>query len=153
MSQSDCAKCTSGSIFHFRIQKTKRCKHAICLKVCLQFGVVKMWSLYIVGVKDVVEPIMFNRLNLILICLSSVAVAVFVSLIPEALTLWGFLGGDRRPLGLKLKEEFGCGSNSQHAVNLNALQLHQTTMLQVSQASMLRNDGINLFIIRFKFTK
>lgn len=147
MSQSNDAKCTSVYVFSFpqrSKRRQQRCKHAICLKVCLHFGVVEMWSLYVVGVKDAVEPIMLSKLNLVLICLSSVVVAVFVSLMPEALTLWGYLGGDRRPLalGIKLKEEFGCGSNSQHALTSNTLQLHKTTMLQVSQASLQRNDGI-----------
>ena len=132
--------------FRFRndknVDRKRRRKHAICLNVCLQFGVVKMWSLFAVGIKDTVEPIMFNKLNLVLICLSSVAVAVFVSLMPESLTFWGYLGSDRRPLGVKLTEEFGCGSDSQHAVTLNTLQLHKTTMLQLSQASVQRNDGI-----------
>ena len=102
-----------------------------------------MWPLYVVSVKDVVEPMMLNKLNIILVCLSTVAVAVFVTLIPEVLpvtSLWRLLAGGRQPLGVNMKEEMGCGGNGQHAAN--TLQLRATSMLQVSRPPV---DGINLF--------
>ena len=93
-----------------------------------------MWPLYVVSVKDVVEPMMLNKLNIILVCLSTVAVAVFVTLIPEVLpvtSLWRILDGGRQPLGVQMKEEMGCGSSGHHAASLNTLQLRETSM-QVS---------------------